>query len=302
MNAPFVTPNAFEPASTARTMNTTTKKLGISVLAGYAAVVMAVSGAWLLRNENLLRAKDGLGYWLGITGAILMLLLLVYPLRKRVRALSNLGSVRFWFRTHMIFGILGPVLVLLHSNFNLGSLNGRLALFCTLIVASSGILGRYLYAKIHYGLHGQRATLETLQRDGAIGPAASGNLPVAERVNELLAPFETAVLDRSRHVLPSVLGMLAAPFTTRRIGRSLDAEITALIDDRATHSTVIAEHRERLLVGARNYLARRLATYRKFAQLKGCERLFGLWHIVHFPLFLVMVAAAIIHVVAVHAY
>lgn len=297
MNAPLTARSTFD-----QTMDVTSTKSSFSVLAGYTAVLLAIAGAWALRDENLLRAKDGFGYWLGIVGATLMLLLLVYPLRKRLKALSGLGSVGFWFRTHMIFGILGPVLVLLHSNFNLGSLNGRLALFCTLVVAASGILGRYLYAKIHYGMYGQRATLESLQRDVGDGLIESGSLPIADRVNDHLHPYEAAVLSRSRRVLPSVAGMVAAPFTARRLSRQLDTEITALIDDRAAQSPVIAEHRDRLLAGARDYLNRRLATYRKFAQLKGCERLFGLWHIVHFPLFLVMVVAAIIHVAAVHAY
>lgn len=201
----------------------------------------------------------------------------------------------------MIFGILGPVLVLLHSNFNLGSLNGRLALFCTLVVATSGILGRYLYGKIHYGMHGQRATLESLQGD-LDADIETGFLPITDKVNTYLQSYEAAVLDRSRRILPSIIGMVTAPLTTRRLARSLDLEVSALIDARARQSTLIATHRDRLRAGARDYLRRRLATYRKFAQLKGCERLFSLWHIVHFPLFLVMVAAAILHVVAVHAY
>jgi hypothetical protein len=32
------------------------------------------------------------------------------------------------------------------------------------------------------------------------------------------------------------------------------------------------------------------------------ERLFSLWHVLHIPLFFVLVVAAIIHVVAVHFY
>lgn len=290
------------PAVTIRTMEDTSNKLSISVLAGYAAVILTLAGAWALKDENVLRAKDGLGYWLGIVGATLMLLLLVYPLRKRLRALSALGSVRFWFRTHMIFGILGPVLVLLHSNFNLGSLNGQIALYCTLVVATSGILGRYLYGKIHYGMYGQRATLESLQGDSIDSDFGTGILPVTAIVNAHLQSYEAAVMDRARRVLPSVIGMLSAPFTARRLTRKLDLEVTALINERASESALVADHRDRLLAGAHDYVRRRLTTYRKFAQLKGCERLFSLWHIVHFPLFLVMVVAAIIHVAAVHAY
>jgi hypothetical protein len=278
------------------------RKIDVSTLAGYALVVAIIAGAWSVRDENLIRAEVGLGYWLGIAGGSLMLLLLVYPIRKRFKALARLGSVRFWFRTHMIFGILGPLLVLLHSNFTLGSLNGRVALFCTLIVASSGILGRYLYAKIHYGMYGHKATLESLQADMTPGGSESGGLPVVALISERLRPYERKVLSRSRRVLPSVAGIALAPLTVFRIRRRLKRELGALVDERLDGTPALRDHRSRVLDSALTYLDKRLETYRKFAQLRGCERLFSLWHLVHFPLFLVMVGAAIVHVVAVHAY
>ena len=277
--------------------------LKVATIVGYALVCLSIGIAWSVREQNLIRAEDGVGYWLGIIGGVLMLLLLVYPLRKRLRALTKFGSVRFWFRTHMIFGILGPVLVLFHSNFVLGSLNGRIALFCTLIVASSGIIGRYLYAKIHYGMYGRRATLASLQADVAVESARTNRLfSAVELINERLRPYERRVLERSGRVLPSVLDALTAPFAALRLKRSLSRVIRQDIDAKAVGSSVLAEHRERLLKGADDYLSRRLTTFRKFAQVSGCERLFSLWHIVHFPLFLVMVLAAIVHVIAVHAY
>ncbi|MEJ2089044.1 MAG: hypothetical protein P8Y69_11355 [Gammaproteobacteria bacterium] len=263
----------------------------------------AIVVAWSLKDQNLIRADDGLGYWLGIVGASLMLLLLVYPLRKRIAALKGFGSVRFWFRLHMIFGIVGPLLVLFHSNFNLGSLNGRVALFCTLVVASSGIVGRYLYAKIHHGMYGQRATLESLQRSTTNGgEQTNGMLGLAELVDAGMRPHEQKVLSRATGVLPSILGMITAPWTVRRLRWTLRRAMRSAIADRANGSLVIAEHEARLLTGSSRYLETRLTTFRKLAQLRGYERLFSLWHIVHFPLFLVMVAAAILHVVAVHAY
>lgn len=277
--------------------------LTLASLLGYLLVCLAIALAWSARERNLIRAEDGLGYALGIVGATLMLLLLVYPLRKRVRALGKLGSVRFWFRTHMVFGILGPVLVLLHSNFVLGSLNSRIALFCTLIVASSGIVGRYLYAKIHYGMHGQRASLASLRTDIATqAAAATGALPSARLINERMLPYEQRVLDRSTKVLASVYDALSSPVAAWRLQRSIGKAIRLDLEATAATSRLSTEARDRLLERADEQLALRLATYRKLAQLRGCERLFSLWHIVHFPLFLVMVLAAIVHVIAVHAY
>ena len=48
----------------------------------------------------------------------------------------------------MVLGILGPTLIILHSNFKIGSLNSRLALFTMLVVVASGIVGRYLYSQV----------------------------------------------------------------------------------------------------------------------------------------------------------
>jgi hypothetical protein len=101
---------------------------------------------WYKSEDGDITPETGTGYWLGIAGASALLLLLVYPLRKRIRSLRSLGSVSAWFRLHMILGIIGPTLILFHSNFKLGSLNSNVALFSMLTVAASGLIGRYLYA------------------------------------------------------------------------------------------------------------------------------------------------------------
>ena len=113
-----------------------------------AALVVALLIGWLNRDQEYLVPDSGLGYWLGIAGASLMLLLLLYPLRKRMRSLRTFGSVVFWFRLHMALGLIGPTLILFHANFRLGSLNSNVAMFAMLLVAASGIVGRCLYRKI----------------------------------------------------------------------------------------------------------------------------------------------------------
>jgi hypothetical protein len=271
--------------------------LGLATGAGYLLVVIAIAFAWSTRDRNLLRAEDGLGYFLGIAGATLMLLLLVYPLRKRVRALNRIGSVAFWFRTHMLFGVLGPLLVLVHSNFVLGSLNSRVALFCTLVVAASGIVGRYLYARIHHGLHGQRMTLASIEARIATQPARVQGFSESSR---LLADYQRRVLARAERVLPSVFDAVAAPFVIRRLASRVDVELRASAG--TTRAGTSQGERDRTQASGREEIAARLALTRRLAQLRGCERLFRLWHVVHFPLFLVMVLAAIVHVIAVHAY
>jgi hypothetical protein len=45
-----------------------------------------------------------------------------------------------------------------------------------------------------------------------------------------------------------------------------------------------------------------LAAVRKAAAFEFYDRLFGLWHVLHLPLFIILIFAASIHVVAAHLY
>jgi len=84
---------------------------------------------WRDSEEGHLTPESGLSYWLGIGGASAMLLLLLYPLRKRMKALRGFGRLSAWFRIHMLLGVVGPALILFRCNFKLGSLNSNVALF-----------------------------------------------------------------------------------------------------------------------------------------------------------------------------
>ena len=121
--------------------------------------------AWNERNEYWYSAESGLGYAFGILGSTMMLLLLLYPLRKHWPPMSKVFRVHHWFRLHMIFGVWGPCLVLLHCNFRPGSLNSQIALYSMLLVAGSGLVGRFIYQKLHRGLYGEQIEFSHLYHD-----------------------------------------------------------------------------------------------------------------------------------------
>ena len=120
---------------------------------------------WTLRDDNYLTAEDGAGYLLGILGGSLMLAILFYPLSKRVALLTRLIPIRYWFGFHMLLGTVGPAMILFHANFQLGSTNSTVALASMLLSAGSGILGRYLYTRIHHGLYGTRIKFKELKQN-----------------------------------------------------------------------------------------------------------------------------------------
>ncbi len=148
--------------------------LGLGPLLFGAAVLAALYAGWIYREEEYIRPETGVGYWLGIIGTTMMALLLLYPLRKRARSFRGFGKVPTWFRSHMIMGIAGPMLIIFHSNFHSHSLNASVALFFMLTIVASGIIGRYLFSKIHMGLYGTKAEIKGMLTDADFMKRALG--------------------------------------------------------------------------------------------------------------------------------
>lgn len=271
-------------------------------LAGYGLAALAVYAGWLDRDQRNINAEYGLGYALGILGGSLMLILLLYSLRKRVRWLARFGETRQWFRIHMMLGIVGPVLILYHCNFELGDLNSKVALYCTLLVAGSGVLGRYLYAGIHHGLYGSKATLQdmagVLEKSVSAGQASALIQPIRD---ELVA-LDRRVLAPSATLAGSIVRHVTISWQTRLIyGRLMSRTRRALIT-RAMTSAAVDQHADRLEAAIRKYLREHLSQVRQVARFNSFERLFSLWHVVHVPFFLMMILSGLFHVFAVHLY
>lgn len=265
---------------------------------GLTLALIAIVAGLVLPTERYLAPQDGIGYALGIVGGSMMLGLLVYPLRKRTPSLAFLGSIRGWFRTHMVLGVLGPLAILYHSNFSLGATNSNVALACMLTVASSGLVGRYLYARIHHGLYGRRATLKELTADANRLREHSGDLRVLPGLMDEVEKAE-------RHIsAPTILLLrpLVAALRQRAELRRMNRLIRHAVGMAAARSPVIDEQRERLTRAAQHYVESRLVAARRVAEFEASERLFAAWHVLHLPLFLMLVVVGIVHVFAVHLY
>jgi hypothetical protein len=274
-----------------------------SAFYGYSLLTVAIVLGWLVRDRQLYNPEDGIGYWLGIIGGSLMLALLLYPLRKRFRIMQKLGATRHWFRMHMVFGLLGPLLILYHCNFQLGSFNSRVAFYCMLLVAGSGIIGRHFYARIHRGLYGRKTTLKELQADLAASNEKSHGLAK-------LMPALVAKLDAYAHELQGcrvteTLGVrrsLRWTFTHHFMRMSLWWTARRELTKAAATSDIVRRDYVRLLKSTSIYIRDYTNLLGRVAQFSFYERLFALWHVFHLPIFLMMVLSALAHVLTVHMY
>ena len=274
-----------------------------STLQWYTLLAAMMVLGWLIRDYNFINPEQGTGYWLGIMGGSMMLVLLLYPLRKRIRLLHALGPTKYWFRLHMIFGLLGPLLILYHCNFQLGSFNSKVALYCMLLVAGSGIIGRHFYARIHRGLYGKKTSLRELQTDLSASVEKSHGL--ATLMPNLVARLDAMAEELQGCKVTQSIGIgrsLRWTFTHQFTHISLLLTARQELKIAAKNSSVVARDHKRLSKTASKFIRDYMSLIGRVAQFSFYERLFALWHILHLPIFLLMIVSALFHVLAVHMY
>lgn len=258
---------------------------------------------WRNSPEAHLTAESGLGYALGIVGASLMVLMLSYSARKRFRFMRRWGALRHWFRAHMILGIVAPVCILYHANFGLGSFNSNIALGAMLLVAASGMVGRFIYKRIHHGLYGARATLESLaSKRTQEFEQLSELFPYVSNLENRLHLARTRAHDHPRGYIGGLLYVLWFGVWTRWVGMRLSWRISRALGRASRRQGWTSGERRQRRRNARIFVSAYLGTCRKVASLDLFDRLFALWHVVHLPFFAMMLVAAAVHIVAVHLY
>lgn len=260
-------------------------------------------GVWQLSQLQLYSARSPTGYWLGVAGGVLMLLLFAYPLRKRWPALARLGKTKHWFIVHMVLGIGGPLAIIAHCSFHIGSVNAGVALFSMLVVAASGVAGRFIYLRIHRGLGGERESLGALRLSlGFEGEAVHTQLHFVPHVEACLRAMDRHAGRPGDGWRQHLHSLLVLPYKLARerraCQRDTDHALTAMAAERGWDADNLATRRRR----ARHLVAHYTGGVLRVAQLAAYTRLFSLWHVLHVPFVVVMVVCAIAHVVAVHAY
>jgi hypothetical protein len=277
---------------------------GRSDLLLYALLAFLVAAAWEITQLKLFRPDDDVSYWIGVTGGTMMLAgLLSYPLRKHVRFMQGLGKVKWWFWVHMTLGVAGPWLILVHSQFSLGSLNAGVAFYCMVVVVTSGVIGRFIYARVNRGLNGERMSLiELRERAGMVESQARSKFDFSPEVKARLLAFELNALRSepgwSTHLRQITLLPLQRSITYLRSAAELRRrlrEMAAMYDWSAED---LKRHQRRALRLADRYLDAVV----RVAQYSAYQRIFGLWHIAHLPFVYLLVITAVVHVIAVHAY
>jgi len=298
MNHPaqiFPIQDVTEPVTPAAT------KSGAMTILVSIALVLAIS--MFAAHKKYYTPGDDFGYYLGIVGGVMMLLLLLYPLRKHFRLLRPLGAISRWFRLHMILGITGPLLIIVHSAWGIGSINAAVAIACMLLVAGSGVVGRFMYARIHHGLYGRKATLQEMQQDlGIHTTEVRSKFHFAPTVDARLRAFGEMSQQHPNGFLAISWQFMTLGLRARYTRAVCRRELRKILGKHAVRRQWDRAKLRHRLASADNMIQRYLVTARHAAQFTTYVRLFSLWHILHVPFVFMLVISGVVHVIAVHMY
>lgn len=243
------------------------------------------------RHEDFWELKPGgsRGHLVGVVGSALMVVMLVYSLRKRVKVFRKLGKLRDWLDFHIFCGIVGPLLVVLHSSFKVQGLVA-LSFWSMIAVALSGVLGRYLYLQIPRTRAGDELTLsEVRELRGEIDRRLRDEIGVPE---EALQELDRIALDgvSAEARLPTLLFHLPLQAVSLRwrllsFRRRFQGELRGAPRPLLREATRLARQKA--------VLERRVRLWNRFQQL------FHYWHVVHKPFAVVMYVFMIVHIVVV---
>lgn len=220
-----------------------------------------------------------LSMFLGYTGLGIMLIMNLYSMRKRFALLGSLlPNIKRMLDFHIFCGLMGPTLILFHSNFKVRGLVA-ISFWSMLVSAGSGVIGRYFYTQIARSEKDLSSEIEKLGTD--IKDYFSKKLPKID-FSQVLNSYLRSAGFHSETANVENMGALAAFYS------SAAADIRLLM------------LRPQFGVPERAHFA--LVKYASLKRQEGFigqfRKLMGYWHAFHLPFAFFMYLAAIFHVAA----
>ncbi|MBI5561086.1 MAG: hypothetical protein HY883_07425 [Deltaproteobacteria bacterium] len=279
----------------------------------YESLAQSSMPAWsilsMLRAHGYLKTypiayEPGRGVWraLGWTGSAMMLVLMLYSLRKRVPAMRRLGSMRHWLSAHMFLGIMGPLLVALHTTFKWHGIIAT-SFWCMIVTMVFGILGRYIYGQIPRGISGAELEVRDIEKSiegmdkslarylGAAIPLTAMGGGMNWEIGGGMGVFGAGPAVRAGGQ-GSAAGPLGALFFTIKSDIIMSLRTQRAVRLLKTRYKLAWRDRRKVI----SILKKRTELIRRKNLLAASHSLLHHWHVLHVPLSLVMFTIMFLHI------
>ena len=273
-------------------------QIALLYLSGF-IVVTALS--WLtISNTNFLTNSD-FSYNAGLLGGFLMLCSIFYALLKRIRFIYAMGHNETWFYAHLVCGVLGTMIILFHTTFQIKSINSGVALTCLLLVIISGILGRYICTLLSYQaqkIYDKIGSQEIALINSLAKYRQSTDKGVKSGISSLLA----VGLGKKKHWYKKMVDLFKLPFYTLRLYIKLKKNLKNSFNEVSLknewHNSVLKEKLSESRALARRYVQNIFLL--SVTQLASDALIH--WRTIHSSVLYLLTLTAVGHIIAIHMY
>ncbi|MEM7200614.1 MAG: NAD(P)-binding domain-containing protein [Planctomycetota bacterium] len=262
--------------------------LGVLAFASYHADYYGLSLAQRPAHEKhgWLSPGVGLGFWFGVLAALLVVVNLVYLLRRASWCRLGFGSLQAWMTSHVATGILALLFAMLHGAMAPRDTPGGNAFWALVVLLVTGAIGRYFYAYVPRAANGRELELAEVKEQLRFVADDWGH---GERAYRERVRAEVSMLIEHRQWRGSFLGRVAAMIGGQReLARCL-GRLTKEGREQRLPENEIREGRE---------LARRAHRVAMMAaHYEDLRALLGTWRYLHRWVAALMVVLVVLHVI-----
>jgi hypothetical protein len=276
------------------------RELQVALLS-LSALLIIVSGGWIgLSNTNFL-ANGDFAYNAGLLGGFLMLCSIFYALLKRIRFINALGKNETWFYAHLVCGIVGPLLIIFHTTFQIKSINSGVAFFCLLAILLSGLFGRYFYTHMSYRSHRIYRDIGDVELD-LLSALQNHHCSTSKPTKAALTKLIVNGLKTPKWWYQNIPQMIKMFISATSCYRLLMRDIKSTCSkakkryqwDKVTYKEMLKDNKHLV----RNYIYRII----KLSLMSMAQNSLTSWRTFHINLLYLLALTATAHIIAVHMY
>ena len=248
------------------------------------SIVGLLNRAGVTQYKPAREPNKGIWHMTGWIGSACFLVMMFYSLRKRFKFMTDVGPIRYWLDVHMFLGIIGTVLVTVHSTYKFGGLVA-LSYWSAVLVTVSGFLGRYLYVHIPRTVSGTELRMDEIDSMMEEVNAEIAKYSSGSRLSALIEETTPGVREAGVGDVSALLSMVLDDFSNIRSMGRIRAELKR--DAKTPHHV---EERLFWLIKEK----RRLLRSHMFLDVS--HRLLHHWHVFHKPFAVVMFIVMFLHI------
>ena len=201
-----------------------------------------------------------------------------------MKRFQKVGKLKYWLEFHIFLATLGPLLILFHTAFRFGGIVS-ISFWSMVAVVASGIIGRYIYQLIPHNIDGNELSQSEISKmDFNLRITLQEKYKIS---TEIINKLEEATSNTNREI--KISGLILYIIKDTLHNRKQLKYINTFLHN----ANLSTEDKKEVLRLSKT----KLSLARKIVLLHTTQRLFGYWHVAHFPFAVIMFIIMIVHIV-----